>query len=123
MRSSQNHRRRSPTLMRLQPSRRAKTPPVARLQPNKATSWSRKVIPSRTAELQKFSGHPRANHMHAKVILTRLAISVSIEPRHGIATANFQRQAKHIQRSSMKAISMAVAIRHTSPTHRKTACK
>jgi hypothetical protein len=92
VRSPQNHTGRLARLERLLPARRTQAPAVAGSQAGKAKLWHRrrKVIAAGFGKLEELSGHDGADGMTADVFLTRIAATVSKEPRNGLHRAVFE---------------------------------
>ena len=117
MRSPQDHAGRLARLERFLPACRAQAPTVARSQAGKAELWRRrrKIIAAGLGKLEELSSHDGADGMTTDVFSTRIAASVSEEPRQGLHRAVFESVAQDIPGRSWPAPSVPAVI----PQHRR----
>ena len=129
MGSPQDYAGRLARLERFLPARRTQAPAIAEPQAGKAEFWHRrrKVIAAGFGKLEELSSHDRADGMTTDVFSTRIAASVSEEPRQGLHRAVFESVAKNIP-GRLPAPSVPAGIpqhrrpldsRHVSNTHNR----
>ena len=92
VRSSQDYAGRLARLERFLPARRTQAPAIAGPQAGKAEFWQRRrqIIAAGFGKLEELSRHDRADGMTTDVFSTRIAASVSEEPRQGLHRAIFE---------------------------------
>jgi len=90
--SPQDHAGRLVRLERFLPAFRTQAPAVAGPQAGKAELWHRrrKIIAAGFGKLEELSSHDGADGMTTDVFSTRIAASVSEEPRQGLHRAVFE---------------------------------
>ena len=96
--SPQDHAGRLVRLERFLPAFRTQAPAVAGPQAGKAELWHRrrKIIAAGLGKLEELSSHDGADGMTTNVFSTRIAASVSEEPRQGLHRAVFESVAQDI---------------------------
>src|SRR6516164_6592119 len=96
--SPQDNAGRATRLQCFTPARRTQTPAVAGPQAGKAELWHRrrKIIAAGFGKLEELRSHDGADGMTPDVFSTRIAASVSEEPRHGLHRTVFESVAQDI---------------------------
>ena len=91
VRGPQDHAGHLARLESFLPARRTQAPTVSGPQAGKAESWDRrrKIIAVGFGKLEELIGHDGADGMTTDVFSTRIAASVSEEPRQGLDRAVF----------------------------------
>ena len=117
-RSPQQYPGRLARLERFLPARRTQAPAVAGPQAGKAEFWHRrrKIIAPGFGKLEELSSHDGADGMTTDVFSTRMAASVSEEPRQRLHRAVFELVAKNISGRFWPAPSVpAIILQHRQP--------